>query len=152
MYHFHNPSKCAVIQDCGYLIPSLRTADIFAVVASTTANTFAVRRLWTGLPWYFWYTDIFDNVIKQLVHASAVLMSRYWALGKFGRHSGGRSCTRMLFEELLPLSCSPNFPRAQCLDIPTQTHELIDNWFHNMQDHVSHRNFNVYSSFFKCTY
>ena len=28
-----------------------------------------------------------DNVIKQLVHAAAVRMSRYWALGKFGEHS-----------------------------------------------------------------
>ena len=28
---------------------------------------------------------------------------------------------------LTPLSCSPNFPRAQYLDIRTQTHELIVN-------------------------
>ena len=28
-----------------------------------------------------------------------------------------------------PLSCSPNFPRAQYLDIRTLTHELIVNWF-----------------------
>ena len=31
--------------------------------------------------------DRFDTVIKQLVHAAAVGMSRYWALGKFGEHS-----------------------------------------------------------------
>ena len=30
---------------------------------------------------------------------------------------------------LTPLSCSPNFPRAQYLDIRTLTHELIVNWF-----------------------
>ena len=29
---------------------------------------------------------------------------------------------------LTPLSCSPNFPRAQYLDIPTLTHELIVNY------------------------
>ena len=28
---------------------------------------------------------------------------------------------------LTPLSCSPNFPRAQYLDIQTLTHELIVN-------------------------
>ena len=33
--------------------------------------------------------DRIQNVIKQLVHASAVQMSRYEALGKFGEHSSG---------------------------------------------------------------
>ena len=28
---------------------------------------------------------------------------------------------------LMPLSCSPNFPRAQYLDLRTLTHELIVN-------------------------
>ena len=33
-------------------------------------------------------TDVFSkNVIKQLVHASAVCMSRYKAMAKFGEHS-----------------------------------------------------------------
>ena len=33
-------------------------------------------------------TDVFNkNVIKQLVHASAVCMSRYKAMEKFGEHS-----------------------------------------------------------------
>ena len=33
-------------------------------------------------------TDVFSkNVIKQLVHASAVCMSRYKAMEKFGEHS-----------------------------------------------------------------
>ena len=33
-------------------------------------------------------TDVFSkNVIKQLVHASAVCMSRYKAIEKFGEHS-----------------------------------------------------------------
>ena len=31
-------------------------------------------------------------------------------------------------QEATPLSCSPNFPRAQYLDIRTLTHELIVNW------------------------
>ena len=33
--------------------------------------------------------DRIQNVIKQLVHASAVQMSRYEALGKLGEHSSG---------------------------------------------------------------
>ena len=32
-----------------------------------------------------------ENVIKQLVHTSAVRSSRYKALGKFGEHSRGYS-------------------------------------------------------------
>ena len=43
-----------------------------------------------------------ENVIKQLIHASAVHSSRYEALGKFAEHPH--------------LSCSPNFPRASYLD------------------------------------
>ena len=35
----------------------------------------------------------FDNVIKQLVHASGMCLSRYWALGKFREHSRGWSCS-----------------------------------------------------------
>ena len=51
------------------------------------------------------------NVIKQLVHASAVRMSRYWAFGKFGEHFWS----------------SLNSPRAPYLDIRTLAHELIVN-------------------------
>ena len=32
---------------------------------------------------------------------------------------------------LTPISCSPNFPRAQYLDIRTQTHELIVNFLYD---------------------
>ena len=33
---------------------------------------------------------------------------------------------------LTPLSCSPNFPRAQYLDIRTLTHELIVKYLNNI--------------------
>ena len=47
-------------------------------------------------------------------------LSRYWALGKrLELHSAAPGAT------LMPLSCSPYFPRAQYLDIGTLTHELI---------------------------
>ena len=55
------------------------------------------------------------NVIKQLVHTSAVCLSRYEALGKFGEHSRTH------------LSCSPNFPRASYLDERTLINEPIVN-------------------------
>ena len=35
----------------------------------------------------------FDNVIKQLVDASGMCLSRYWALGKFREHSRGWGCS-----------------------------------------------------------
>ena len=57
-----------------------------------------------------------ENVIKQLVHESAVRSSRYEALGKFGEHSATPPAT------LMHLSCSPNFPRASYLDERTMTH------------------------------
>ena len=43
-----------------------------------------------------------------------------------------QSCSRLLLEQfwLTPLSCSPNFPRAQYLDIRTLTHELIVNFYY----------------------
>ena len=40
------------------------------------------------------------------------------SVGKFGEHSKGY---------FTPLSCSPNFPHAQYIDIRTLTHELIVN-------------------------
>ena len=43
------------------------------------------------------------------------------ALKRLELHSAAPHAT------LTPLSCSPNFPRAQHLDIPTLTHELIVN-------------------------
>ena len=49
------------------------------------------------------YIDSFDNVIKHLVHNSAVRMPRYWALGKFGEHSRGKKCFRLHLEQLLRL-------------------------------------------------
>ena len=52
-----------------------------------------------------------ENVIKQLVHMSAVCSLRYEALGKFGEHS--RS--------------SPNFPCASYLDECKLTYEPIVN-------------------------
>ena len=42
-----------------------------------------------------------ENVIKQLVHTSAVRSSRYEALGKFGEHSRSQSCSRLCLEQLL---------------------------------------------------
>ena len=42
-----------------------------------------------------------ENVIKQLVHASAVRSSRYEALGKFGEHSRSQSCSQLRLEQLL---------------------------------------------------
>ena len=44
------------------------------------------------------------------------------ALKRLELHSAAPRAT------LTPLSCSPNFPRAQYLDIRTLTHELIVNW------------------------
>ena len=41
------------------------------------------------------------NVIKQMVHASAVRSSRYEALRKFGEHSRSQSCSRLRLERLL---------------------------------------------------
>ena len=70
-------------------------------------------------------TSCWICVIKQLVHASAVRMSRYWARGKFGEHERGVrvargtvSCNSSLFEPcatLTPLSCSPNFLKQNSL-------------------------------------
>ena len=57
-----------------------------------------------------------ENVIKQLVHESAVRSLRYEALGKFGEHP----CTH--------LSCTPNFPRGSYRDERTLTHEPVVNW------------------------
>ena len=70
-----------------------------------------------------------DNVIKQLlVHAAAVhtveILSTWkvWrALRRLELHSAAPRAT------LTPLSCSPNFPCAQYLNIRTLTHELIVN-------------------------
>ena len=59
-----------------------------------------------------------ENVIKQLVHTSAVRSSRYEALGKFREHS-------LELLEATHLSCSPNFPRASYLDERTLTYEPI---------------------------
>ena len=42
-----------------------------------------------------------ENVIKQLVHMSAVRSSRYEALGKFGEHSRSQSCSQLRLKELL---------------------------------------------------
>ena len=71
-----------------------------------------------------------ENVIKQLIHESAVRSSRYEALGKFGEHSRSWSCSR---RTLTHLSCSPNFPRASYLDERTLTHESIVNFFFNIK-------------------
>ena len=46
------------------------------------------------------------------------------ALKRLELHSAAPRAT------LTPLSCSPNFPRAQYLDIRTLTHELIVNERH----------------------
>ena len=68
--------------------------------------------------------DRFDNVLKQLVHASAVRMSSQstgvvWrALKRLELLSAAPRAA------LTPLLCSPNFPRTQYLDIRTLTHEL----------------------------
>ena len=54
--------------------------------------------------------DCFDNVKKQLVHALAVHMSRYEALGKFWR------ALKWLELTLTPISC---FPTSRALYIST---------------------------------
>ena len=49
--------------------------------------------------------DRLDNVIKQLAHASTERMSRYWALGKFGKHSRGYSCSRLCLDLRYVIKC-----------------------------------------------
>ena len=44
-----------------------------------------------------------------------------------------KSCTRLRLVQLYPLECSPNFPSAQYLDIPTAAHTHSMNWlFYNI--------------------
>ena len=58
-----------------------------------------------------------ENVVKQLVHTSAMRSSRYEARGKFREHlRSQRTLTR--------LSCSPNFPRASCFSSHTFNVEI----------------------------
>ena len=59
-----------------------------------------------------------ENVIKQLVHMSAVRSSRYEALGKLKSTQEVR---------VAHLSCSPNFLRASYLEERTLTYEPIVN-------------------------
>ena len=42
-----------------------------------------------------------ENVIRQLIHTSAVRSSRHEALGKFGEHSSSWSCSQLCLEQLL---------------------------------------------------
>ena len=42
-----------------------------------------------------------ENVVKQLVHTSAMRSSRYEARGKFREHSRSQSCSRLRLEQLL---------------------------------------------------
>ena len=53
-----------------------------------------------------------ENVVKQLVHTSAMRSSRYEARGKFRDFLS------------FHLSCSPNFPRASCFSSHTFNVEI----------------------------
>ena len=83
--------------------------------------------------------DRIQNVIKQLVHASAVQMSRYEALGKFGEHSSGYSCSRLM---LRLFRAPPNVSRASNLDIRTllimQIHFNQEEGFNQMMKKGGH--------------
>ena len=78
---------------CGSILSSrlckggLRVADYFerAIVIKFQGNC---------------YIDRISNVVKQLVHASAVCMSKNKALRKFGEHSRSLRCSRLLLKQL----------------------------------------------------
>ena len=65
-----------------------------------------------------------ENVIKPLVHMSAVHLSRYEALGKFGEHSRSYPMPRATLTHVL---CSPNFLHASYPDECTPKYEPIVN-------------------------
>ena len=61
--------------------------------------------------------------MRQRAYVEILSTWEVWrALKRLELHSAAPRAT------LTPLSCSPNFPRAQYLDIRTLTHELIVNW------------------------
>ena len=58
--------------------------------------------------------------MRQRAYVEILSTREVWrALKRLELHSAAPRAT------LTPLSCSPNFPRAQYLDIRTLTHELI---------------------------
>ena len=75
----------------------LRACFIFLLCAlMTSANKSLEKKIFHGV----------ENVIKQLVHTSAVRSSRYEALGKFGEHSRSQSCSWLHLEQLLSIFCA----------------------------------------------
>ena len=65
-------------------------------------------------------------MLQLCVYVEILSTWEVWrALKRLELHSAAPRAT------LTPLSCSPNFPRAQYLDIRTLTHELIVNWYFN---------------------
>ena len=64
--------------------------------------------------------------MRQRAYVEILSTWEVWrALKRLELHSAKPGAT------LTPISCSPNFPRAQYLDIRTQTHELIVNFLYD---------------------
>ena len=61
--------------------------------------------------------------IKQLVHASAVRMSKYWTFGRFGELKGLASCSRLHLEQLLRALQTSRVPNISTYAL--LKHELI---------------------------
>ena len=110
-----NSNKLAAGKECGSILSSrlcegeLRVADYFerAIVIKFQGNCCIDRIL---------------NVVKQLVHVSAVRMSKNKALNrKFGEHSRSLRCSRLLLKQLYfvglklftEVSCKKRCPKAR---------------------------------------
>ena len=61
-----------------------------------------------------------ENVIKQLVHTSAVHSLRYEALGKFGEHSRSWSCSWLRLKQLLRIFCALQTSRVLHISMNTR--------------------------------
>ena len=111
---------------CGSILSSrlckggLRVADYFerAIVIKFQGNCCIDRIL---------------NVVKQLVHASAVCMSKNKALRKFGEHSRSLRCSRLLLKQLYfvglklftEFSCKKRCPKEREVQLLQQKNSVI---------------------------
>ena len=76
--------------------------------------------------------------MRQRAYVEILSTWEVWrALKRLELHSAAPRAT------LTPLSCSPNFPSAQYLDIRTPTHELVVNHTSAIAEHINTTGHNI---------
>ena len=108
-----NSNKLAAGKECGSILSS-RLCEGELRVADYCERAIVIN-------FYNCCIDRILNVVKQLVHASAVRMSKNEALRKFGEHSRSLRCSRLLLKQLYfvglklftEFSCKKRCPKAR---------------------------------------